>query len=64
MGIVIDFPMGQRLAQGAKRDEPGEPASVVILPVIRVERSPDRPSDLESGARGPARKRRRRAARS
>jgi len=41
-----------------------EPAAVIILPVIRVERSPDDPSDnLESGP-GASRRRRRRVSRS
>jgi hypothetical protein len=65
MGIVIDFPASERLAQDGRRGDAGEPAMVVILPVIRVERLPDVPRDgVESGARGTGRKRRRRASRS
>jgi hypothetical protein len=71
MGIVIDFPAGERLAQGerltqgGRRGGAGELAMVVILPVIRVERLPDAPRDgVESGTRGAGRKRRRRASRS
>jgi len=65
MGIVIDFPAGQRLAQDGRRGDAGEPGTVVILPVVRVERAPDTPLDgVESGPRGSGRKRRRRASRS
>jgi hypothetical protein len=65
MGTVIDFKVSYRLNReaGLRNDELG---TVIILPVVRVERSPDNPSDgIESGTRNPSgRKRRRRAARS
>lgn len=61
MGTVIHFPEGQRSARN--RHEGDEPAAVIILPVVRIERSPDEPSDLESGP-GAGRRRRRRASRS
>jgi hypothetical protein len=65
MGTVIDFPAEQRLAQDGRRGDAGEPATVVILPVVRVERAPDTPADgVESGPRSAGRKRRRRASRS
>jgi hypothetical protein len=66
MGTVIDFPVAQRLSRAAEPADHEGRGAVVILPVIRVERFPDNPSDgIESGTRGTAgRKRRRRASRS
>jgi hypothetical protein len=66
MGTVIDFRVGHRLNREASRCNEDEQATIIILPVVRVERSPDTPSDgIESGTRNPSgRKRRRRAARS
>ena len=63
MGIVIDFPVEQRvLARSVVSD--AEAGTVIILPVVRVERGPDLPSDgIEptSGTPGGKRKRRARA---
>ncbi|HXW27689.1 MAG TPA: hypothetical protein VEK73_23280 [Xanthobacteraceae bacterium] len=57
MGTVIKFP-GERVA-GGERCERGAGATIVILPVIRVERGPDGPSDgLDPGASTPGSKRR------
>ncbi|MES1154816.1 MAG: hypothetical protein ABUL48_00150 [Pseudorhodoplanes sp.] len=66
MGIVISFPAMARTARNEDRVGSDQPATVVILPVVRVERRPDEPSDgLEVGTRAAAgRKRRRRASRS
>jgi hypothetical protein len=62
MGIIISFPARERTIRNDSL--PSEPATVVILPVIRIERTPDEPSGgLESSA-GNGRKRRRRASRS
>jgi hypothetical protein len=66
MGTIVRFPDGQRPLSGGKYvDAHTEPADVIILPVVRIERQPDRPSDgFEGGASGaPGRRRRRRAAR-
>ena len=64
MGTVIQFPEGQRSTRNRYVGAPDEPAAVIILPVVRIERSPDEPSDdLESGP-GAGRRRRRRASRS
>jgi len=64
MGTIVRFPEGQRPA-GAGRyiGANAEPASVIILPVIRIERRPDKPSDgLHGGSSAaPGRRRRRRA---
>ena len=66
MGTVIDFRVGHRLSREASLRNEDELGTVIILPVVRVERSPNNPSDgIESGTRHPSgRKRRRRAARS
>jgi hypothetical protein len=66
LGIVVQFPEGLRpLSGGRYVDANSEPANVIILPVIRIERSPDEPSDGMSGGGGdtPGRRRRRRASR-
>lgn len=65
MGIVIDFPVAQRLSDGETRADAAVAGTVIILPVIRIERFPDEPSDdVASNTRAPAsRKRRRRALR-
>jgi hypothetical protein len=62
MGNVIDFPVEQRLL--ARPVNAGADATVIILPVVRVERSPDLPSDgvePRSGAASSRKRRRRRA---
>jgi hypothetical protein len=66
MGLVIRFPLEQRIAQ-----DPGslvrgtEPAPVVILPVIRIDRHSDGPSGgvAPGSGTGPGRGRRRPASR-
>ena len=66
MGQVVQFPEGQRSAGGGRYvGANSEPASVIILPVVRIGRHPDRPSDDLAGGSGSAsaRRRRRRAAR-
>jgi hypothetical protein len=67
MGLVIRFPLEQRITRcNAYASEPTEPASVIILPVIRVDRYPDEPSGgVAPGTNTPSgRGRRRRASRS
>jgi hypothetical protein len=62
MGTVIKFP-DERVA-GGERGGRGDGATIVILPVVRIERGPDGPSGgLEPGASSPGRKRRRRSSR-
>lgn len=66
MGIVVQFPEGQRPVGGGRYvDANSEPATVIILPVVRIERHPDRPSDGLSGGTSatPGRRRRPRASR-
>lgn len=62
MGTVVNFPEGRRdmreLQVGA-----GETATIMILPVVRIERPTDQPPTEASGNQA-GRKRRRRARRS
>jgi len=64
MGTVIRFPLEERI--GHKSLGAGlEPATVVILPVIRIERHTEEPSGRAPDAgNSPGRGRRRRATRS
>lgn len=68
MGRVVEFPEGRRLMRGIEQaGGQTEPAHIIILPVVRIERHPDEPSDgVEGRASGAAsgRRRRRRASRS
>ena len=66
MGIIVQFPEGHRPASGGRYvGATSEPASVIILPVVRIERNPDLPSDgLDGGTAAPGRRRRRRSSRS
>jgi hypothetical protein len=67
MGIIVQFPDGHRpLGGGRYVDANSEPASVIILPVVRIERNPDEPSDgLDGGSNAASgRRRRRRSSRS
>lgn len=63
MGEVIRFPdeadVGRR---GKYVDAKSEPATVIILPVVRIDRNPDNSGDVAPQT-GTGRRRRRRAAR-
>ena len=64
MGTVIKLPTGARGKRvGGPREERRQSATVIILPVIRIERYSDEPSE-PAAPRGQRRRRRRRAARS
>ena len=65
MGEVIRFPDEAGYARGGRYiDAHTEPATVIILPVIRIERDPDSSNGLEPNTGNSAgRRRRRRAAR-
>ena len=65
MGEIIRFPDEAGLARAGRYvDATTEPATVIILPVIRVERSPDDSNGLEPNTGNtPGRRRRRRIAR-
>ena len=67
MGTIVRFPEGQRPVGGGRYVAAySEPADVIILPVVRIEREPDKPFDgFDDGAGAPpGRRRRRRASRS
>lgn len=65
MGEVIRFPEASGYARvGRYVDAATEPAIVIILPVIRIERDPDGSNGLEPHTgNNPGRRRRRRAVR-
>jgi hypothetical protein len=63
MGIVVAFPEARSAVRdGAERGDGS--ATVIILPVIRIERYDGGPGDLEPSNSSSGRKRRRRASRS
>jgi hypothetical protein len=62
MGEVIRFPEEAEGRRGRYVDATSEPATVIILPVVRIERDPDGSGDVEP-ATGNGRRRRRRAVR-
>lgn len=62
MGEVIRFPEETGAGRGKYVDATTEPATVIILPVVRIERGPDGSGDQEPHT-GTGRRRRRRAAR-
>jgi hypothetical protein len=63
MGEVIRFP-DEVSPRGKYVDSTTEPATVIILPVIRIERDPDGSNGLEPHTgNNPGRRRRRRIAR-
>lgn len=60
MGTIIAFP-AERCSIGTASDARGDAASVIILPVIRVERHGEAPSDgLEPSSSSSGGKRRKR----
>jgi hypothetical protein len=65
MGEVIRFPDEAGTARGGRYiDAHSEPATVIILPVIRIDRDPDGSNGLEPDTGNSAgRRRRRRVAR-
>jgi hypothetical protein len=63
MGEVIRFPDEAGVSRAGKYvDATSESATVIILPVVRIDRGPDGSGDLEPQT-GNGRRRRRRAAR-
>jgi hypothetical protein len=66
MGTVISFPAVARAVQGARPVAARSiSATVIILPVIRIERYTEEPAgDFRRETTGPRRRRRRRASRS
>lgn len=49
MGTIIEFPAGRRLSSSGEAAPLAEMGTVLILPVIRIERE----ADETSGGRGP-----------
>jgi hypothetical protein len=63
MGEVIRFPDEADISRRGKHvDASSEPATVIILPVVRIDRNPDDSGDVAPQT-GTGRRRRRRAAR-
>ena len=61
MGTIITFPAERCSVGTGLTDARGDGASVIILPVIRIERYGESPSDgLEPTSSSPRRKRRKR----
>ena len=64
MGTVVEFPeLGRSTRDGRVIGMGGESATVIILPVIRIERYDDEPAEGHA-SRSQRRRRRRRASRS
>jgi hypothetical protein len=63
MGQVIGFPEHGRMRDDRLMGMRPEPATVIILPVIRIERYAEEPAEVAVG-RSQRRRRRRRAVRS
>jgi hypothetical protein len=62
MGEVIRFPEEAGTGRSSKHAADTEPATVIILPVVRIERAPDGSGD-QAPQTGNGRRRRRRATR-
>jgi len=63
MGIVVAFPEARSSAREAAEAQAGS-ATVIILPVVRIERYDEDPTgDVEPASSSSGRKRRRRASR-
>ena len=60
MGEVIEFPDEAGNTRGKYVDANTEPATVIILPVVRIERGPDGSNDLKPTSRSHNGRRRRR----
>ncbi len=62
MGTIIEFPAGRRLGASGDVALSAEMGTVLILPVIRIERQPDETSGGSGPEEGtaPGRRRRRR----
>ena len=63
MGEVIQFPDEAGGRGGRYVDATSEPATVIILPVVRIDRDPDDSTDESHSGNSPGRKRRRRMVR-
>lgn len=62
MGTVIRFPLEDRIGHnGGRSGAMLEPAAIIILPVVRIERHFDEPTGAPGTGNSPGRGRRRRA---
>jgi hypothetical protein len=60
MDTIIDFPQERRIVRHSMPIADGHSATVIILPVVRIERFDREPSDgMPAGARTSSRRRRR-----
>jgi hypothetical protein len=60
MSTVIDFPKSRRIAGEVSRAAHDHTATVIILPVVRIERCGNEPlDDVPAGANASGRRRRR-----
>ena len=60
MGMVIAFPAERCTAATSLSDARDDGGSVIILPVIRIERQGENPTDVEPSSSSPRGKRRKR----
>ena len=60
VGIVVKFPDEGRIVRFGRADAESESATVIILPVIRIERGPDGSNSLEPNSGNQSGRRRRR----
>ncbi|NVO16052.1 MAG: hypothetical protein HXX10_18625 [Rhodoplanes sp.] len=64
MGTIITFPAGRYVYNDGRGRSPDEPATIIILPVVRVDRYGDEPRDgMRDGGSAAGRKGRRPTAR-
>lgn len=63
MGTVITFPESRRGGRDFHQGAHGESATIIILPVVRIDRFSDEPTDGLSEGPSTGRKRRRRSSR-
>jgi hypothetical protein len=64
MGTLVRFPQDRRLERAGSCVDSDESGVVLVLPVIRIERAPERPGSEPDADSAAGRKRRRRAPRS
>jgi hypothetical protein len=60
MGTIIEFPAGRRVGSSGEVTPRTETGTILILPVIRIERDTDETSGDRGPEQGTARRRRRR----
>ena len=63
MGTIIEFPAGRRVGSSGDIAPRADMGTILILPVIRIERAPDHPGTEPDADSAAGRKRRRRGPR-